>query len=132
MLTVLADLVLVIHTTFVLFVVLMVPAILIGGWLGWGWVRWFWLRLLHIFGIFVVVAQAWAGIICPLTTLEVWLRRQAGQAAYNGSFIQHWLQKLLYWNAPDWVFVVIYTLFFLLVIATWILVVPKKAVSKSS
>ena len=125
--SILADLVLVVHTLFVIFVVLMVPAILVGGWLGWGWVRWFWFRLFHIFGILIVVAQAWVGIICPLTTLEMWLRRLAGENAYDGGFIQYWLQKILFWNAPAWVFILIYTLFFLLVVMTWVWVPPKRS-----
>ena len=122
-----ADLILGIHTAFVIFVVLMVPAIVVGGWMKWGWIRLIWLRLFHMLGILIVVAQAWAGVICPLTTLEMWLRRQAGETAYDGGFIQHWMQNLLYWNAPAWVFVMIYSLFFLLVVGTWLWVPPQRA-----
>ena len=67
----------------------------------------------------MVVAQAWFGVICPLTTLEMSLRAQAGDVAYEGTFISHWLQQLLYYQAPPWVFVVCYTLFSGLVAGTW-------------
>ncbi|MFT5173467.1 MAG: hypothetical protein ACI8W7_001644, partial [Gammaproteobacteria bacterium] len=63
---------------------------------------------------------------CPLTTLEVWLRRLGGDASYSESFIEHWLQVLLYWNAPWWVFVSIYTVFGFVVVLTWFTVPPRK------
>ncbi len=120
----LANLTLGVHFAFVTFVVLMVPCIYLGRWLGWAWVRVLWLRICHLLGILVVAAQAWAGVICPLTTLEMWLRRQGGERAYSGSFIEHWMRELLYWDFPGWVFVVMYTVFALLVLGTWWLVPP--------
>ena len=67
----------------------------------------------------VVVAQAWLGAVCPLTSLEMWLRANARAATYRGSFIEHWLQRILYYEAPDWAFALVYTLFGLLVAVTW-------------
>lgn len=125
MLSLLASLVLTIHVVFVIFVVLMVPLIFIGKVCRWHWVRIMWLRLAHLTGIGIVVIQSWLGIVCPLTTLEMFLREQAGESAYAGSFIEHWLQQLLYWQAPPWVFILVYTGFALLVLATWFLVPPK-------
>jgi len=57
--------------------------------------------------------------VCPLTTLEMALRLRAGSGVYEGSFIQHWLQRLLYYEAPGWVFALAYTLFGLLVVIAW-------------
>jgi hypothetical protein len=57
--------------------------------------------------------------VCPLTTLEMWLRRMANESTYDGSFVEHWLQAVLFWQAPGWVFVVVYSLFGLSVAATW-------------
>ena len=122
----LANTILLLHATFVAFVVLTVPCIYIGKLRGWRWVRLFWLRVAHLVGICIVVAQAWAGVICPLTTLEMWLREQGGLTGYTGSFIEHWLQTLLYWDLPAWVFIVVYSLFALLIIATWYVVPPLK------
>ncbi len=123
---ILANTVLAIHATFVAFVVLTVPCIYLGKSLNWQWVRIYWLRIAHLAGICIVVAQAWAGVICPLTTLEMWLREKAGIATYGESFIEHWLQQLIYWNFPAWVFICIYSIFALLVIYTWYVVPPTK------
>jgi hypothetical protein len=66
----LADIVVTIHLLFMLFV-LIAQVLIVAGWLlHWGWVRNFWFRLVHLGSIGVVAAQALAGIICPLTTLE--------------------------------------------------------------
>ena len=51
-----------------------------------------------------------------LTTLENALREQANGTAYDGSFIAHWLQAILYYNAPAWAFAVCYTVFGALVL----------------
>ena len=106
-----ADVVLAVHVAFVLFVVLGLVLTLIGGARGWGWVRNPWFRVGHLLAIGIVVAQAWLGQICRLTTLEMALRSRAGDAVYSGSFIAHWMEKLLYYQAPLWVFAIVYTAF---------------------
>ncbi len=122
----LADAVLALHVGIVLFVVGGLALILIGNWRRWPWVNAWWLRLTHLATIGIVVAESWLGIVCPLTTLEMWLRAQAGAGTYTGSFIEHWLQRLLYYDAPAWVFVVAYSLFALAVIATWWFFPPQR------
>jgi hypothetical protein len=91
---------------------------------GWRWVNARWFRLAHLAAIAVVVAEAWLDIACPLTTLEMWLRTQAGTVAYVDDFIAHWLQRLLYYDLPPWVFLLGYTLFGFLVAAAWLLFPP--------
>lgn len=82
----LADLVVVLHFCFVLFV-------LFGGVLALRWPRVAWVHL---------PAAAWgaliefAGWICPLTPLENWLRRQGGIAGYEGGFVEHYVLPVLY------------------------------------
>ena len=49
----------------------------------------------------------------------MWLRRQAGQTTYGESFVAHWFGRLLYWEAPAWVFIAAYTAFGLAVLAAW-------------
>lgn len=115
----LADAVLALHVAVVVFVMGGLLAIVVGNVRGWRWVNAWWFRVAHLAAIGVVVAQAWLGIECPLTTLEMGLRKAAGVAAYEGSFIQHWLQRLLYYDAPAWVFTVVYSLFGLAVAAAW-------------
>ena len=81
-----ADAVLAAHLAFVLFVVC-------GGLLVLRTPRLAWLHL---------PAVAWAafvelsGSICPLTPLEVALRRGAGEAGYGGDFVEHYLVALIY------------------------------------
>jgi nitrate reductase gamma subunit len=82
----LADLVLVVHLAFVLFVVL-------GGLLA---LRWPWVSLLHIPAAVWGVLIEYSGWICPLTPLENSLRRSGGEAGYSGGFIEHYIQPLLY------------------------------------
>src|SRR5690606_7653277 len=101
-----ADAVLLVHVGFVAFVLLGLLCILAGGALRWRWVRNPWFRLLHLVAIGIVVLQSWLGVLCPLTTLEMALRQKAGEATYSGSFIAHWLNSLLYIEAPMWMFVV--------------------------
>jgi hypothetical protein len=115
----LADVVLIAHVAFVAFVVVGLLLILCGGFLGWKWIRNPWFRAAHLAAIGGVVLQAWLGIICPLTTLEMHLRDLAGDATYSGTFVAHWLQRLLFHEAPMWVFAVCYTLFALAVIGSW-------------
>lgn len=122
----LANTILVIHAAFVAFVVLALAAISAGYFLGWRWVRNRSFRIAHLVAIALVVAQSWAGVICPLTVLEMGLRSRAGSQAYSGSFIQYWLQKLIYYEAPDWVFIMAYTVFAALVVIAWYVVAPEK------
>ncbi|HEX9608290.1 MAG TPA: DUF2784 domain-containing protein [Gemmatimonadaceae bacterium] len=82
----LADLVLVVHLTFVLFVVL-------GGLLVLRWPRAAWLHIpAAIWGVLI----EYTGWICPLTPLENSLRARGGEAGYSGGFIEHYIQPVLY------------------------------------
>lgn len=121
----LADLVLGLHVLIVAFVVGGLVVIVAGNLRGWRWVNAMWLRLLHAGAIAIVVSQAWLGAACPLTTLEMWLRAQAGLATYSDSFIGHWLQRILYFDAPLWAFTLVYSVFALLVAGVWIRFPPR-------
>ena len=122
----LADAVLVAHTGVVVFVVFGFVIVVLGNLARWRWVNNLWFRLCHLAAIGVVVAGSWLDLVCPLTDLEMWLRRQAGQTACAGSFIQYWLQRILYYEAPGWVFTTVYTAFGLLVLASWFLFPPRR------
>ncbi|MDQ7745075.1 DUF2784 domain-containing protein [Hydrogenophaga pseudoflava] len=115
----LADALLALHVGVVLFVVGLLPLVLAGGMFGWRWVRHRGLRLAHLGLMLFIAAQAWLGRLCPLTVWEQDLRRTAGHGAYGGSFIEHWLSRLLYWDLPWWVFVATYTGFAGLVVGAW-------------
>jgi len=115
----LADAVLIVHFGVIVFNVGGLAAIVIGNWLGWRWVNDRRFRIAHVVAIGYVVVQAWLGRICPLTTLESWLRGKAGESGYATSFIEHWIGRLIFFDAPLWAFAVAYTLFGLLVAVAW-------------
>jgi len=119
-----ADAVLLLHVLFVVFVVVGLVLILAGKLMSWNWVRNWWFRVIHLAAIGIVVLQSWLGVICPLTTLEMYLRGRAGDATYTGSFVSHWLESILYYRAPAWVFALAYTAFAILVVMSWVWVRP--------
>ncbi len=121
----LANVVLSLHVAIVVFFVVGLVFILVGNLCAWHWVNVLWFRLAHLAAIAVVVAQAWFGAICPLTSLEMWLRAKARATTYTGSFIEHWLQRILYYQAPAWAFTFCYSLFLLIVVVTWWYFPPK-------
>ena len=128
----LADAVLVFHFGVVLFVVGGLVVVVAGNLLRWRWVNQLWFRLAHLAAIAVVVLQAWLGQYCPLTTFESWLRVQAGAAAYEQSFIEHWLQRLIFYEAPFWVFTLAYTAFAVLVLLVWWRYPPRRGSGRGS
>lgn len=81
-----ADLVVLIHFAFILFVVL-------GGLLV---LKWRWVSFLHLPCVAYGALIEFCGWICPLTPLEQNLRAAAGQAGYTGGFIDHYLVKVIY------------------------------------
>jgi hypothetical protein len=82
----LADLVVLVHVAFVVFAVL-------GGLLAARWRRLVWIHLPAVIWAVIVEFFGW---VCPLTPLENWLRRRAGQAVYPSDFIAHYILPVLY------------------------------------
>ncbi|HYR60580.1 MAG TPA: DUF2784 domain-containing protein [Nitrospiraceae bacterium] len=82
----LANLVLIVHLAFVVFV-------LCGGLLV---LRWQWIAWLHVPAIAWGAFVEFSGWICPLTPLEYWLRAQGGEISYRSDFIAQYLLPVLY------------------------------------
>ena len=86
---ILADLLVVLHLAFAAFVVC-------GAFLAW---KWRWVIFIHapalLWGFWIETS----GRICPLTPLEIHLRQLAGEAGYQGGFLDHYVVSLLY---PSW------------------------------
>lgn len=123
---ILADVVLIVHVAIVWFVILGLVLTLVGGPLRWGWVRNFWFRLTHAGVMVVVVLQAWVQQICFLTTWEAWLRYHAGQSLVGDSAVSAALGRMIWIEGVEtWVFVVAYTVFGLMVAASWLFVPPR-------
>ncbi len=115
----LADVVGVAHGLFVLFVLAGQMLVLAGWSLDWVWTRNRTFRMSHLGAILTVVAIDFSGRLCPLTTLEWQLRQQAGEAPREAGFIEHWVQTLLYYDWPGWVFSGVYAAFALLVAVSY-------------
>jgi hypothetical protein len=82
----LADLIVVVHFSFMLFVVA-------GGALVLRWPKVAWV---HVPALIWGALIEFFGWVCPLTPLEVALRHRGGEAAYTGGFIAHYLMSVLY------------------------------------
>jgi len=122
----LADLVLVVHASFVAFVVVGLVLIWIGQVRRWAFVRNFWFRVAHLAAIGVVAAESLSGFVCPLTTWEDQLRLLAGgEQRYAGSFIQHWLHQVIFFDLSESAFTIAYVTFFLAVALSLWLVPPR-------
>ncbi len=121
-----ADVVLLLHVLFVAFVVIGLLLVFVGRFRAWSWVRNPRFRLAHLAAIGVVVVQSWLGLVCPLTHIEMALRSRAGDSVYSGTFMQYWLESILYYHVPPWVFVVCYTAFAAVVVASWFWVRPRR------
>lgn len=119
--TVMADVVLILHALLVSFIVGGFAAIWLGAALGWKWVRERSFRFAHLLAAGVVALLAALDVPCPLTALEDWLR--TGSIGPQG-FIQQWVGRLLYYELPMWVFTLAYVLFALVVLLTWRYVPP--------
>ncbi|MAT95030.1 MAG: hypothetical protein CME59_20875 [Halioglobus sp.] len=122
-----ADAILLLHCLFVAFVLLGLAYVYLGAWLGWRGARRRGFRYAHLACVALVVVQAWLGVVCPLTTWEMALRERAGDATYSGAFIAHWLQAVLYYRAPAWVFTLVYSVFGALVLLSFRLLPPRPA-----
>ena len=118
---ILADAILVIHFVFVTFVVMGFVLIRRGLRARWRWIHNRVFRVAHLVAIGIVVLQAWLGQLCPLTIWENELRNRAGQSGYAETFVEHWLHKVLFYQAEPWVFTAVYTGFGVLVVLVWFL-----------
>lgn len=83
---VLADLVVLVHLGFVVFVVL--GGLLVMKWPGLIWI--------HLPAVFWGIAIELSGWTCPLTPLENWLRHKGGEENYQFDFVGHYLLPMLY------------------------------------
>ncbi|HEX7324870.1 MAG TPA: DUF2784 family protein [Rhodanobacteraceae bacterium] len=112
--------ILLVHLTIIAFNIAGCVLVPIGAWRHWRWVREFWWRLAHLLSFAVVAGQALAGRACFLT---IWQADLAG-ASRAPPLIATWINHVVYWPLPLWVFAVAYVVIFLYVIALWIWVRP--------
>jgi hypothetical protein len=91
----------------------------VGAKLGWRWVRSRRLRIIHAAMMGIVLLEALAGIVCPLTWIENILR-----GTNSRSFVGDWVGRLVFYEFPALYFTTAYVLLFTLILALWFLVPP--------
>ena len=121
-----ADLTLIAHAAFVVFVVAGQAVILVGWMLDWRWPRNVPFRLVHAGAIALVVLESWFGVTCPLTWIEFRLRSAAGSPLEAESYMGYWLQQFIFHDAPSWVFALVYTSFAAVVAASLVFYPPAR------
>lgn len=117
-----ADALLAVHFAVAAFIVAGLALVWLGAALGWRWVRNPWFRYAHLAAIAFVAAEALLGLACPLTVWEDLLRGNP-QA---GSFVGRWVRRLLYYEAPPWVFTAAYVAWAAATLLTLRLVPPRR------
>lgn len=124
----LAYLVLALHVAIIAFNLLGLILIPFGARHGWAFVRdprW---RMLHLLSWGVVALQAISGRVCFLT---LWQDELAGAPGDSTPLIVRWIEAIIYWPLPLWVFAALYVAAFLYVLALFRLVPPRREVAGS-
>jgi hypothetical protein len=122
MLGMMADVLLVVHFAIAAFIVAGLVVTWLGAALGWAWIRNRWFRYAHLAAIAFVAAEALLGVACPLTVWEDVLRGNV-QAE---SFVGRWVRRVLYYDAPPWVFTAAYVAWAAATLVTLKLVPPRR------
>ena len=110
-----SSLILALHLAVIAFNLLGLAAIPVGAALRWRWVRIRWWRALHLASWALVAAQAVLGRACFLT---LWQDALTGAGA-QPPLIARWVERLVYWPLPIWVFGAIYLVLFAATVVLW-------------
>lgn len=125
-LTTLAFAVLAVHLGVIAFNVFGLVAVPMGAWRGWTFVRIFWWRALHLALLCVVALQALFGRACFLTLWQAALEQDAGAPASRAPLIARWIDSVIFWNLPIWVFATLYGAVLIYALALWRWVPPQR------
>jgi hypothetical protein len=118
---VLAGAVLALHLGVIGFNLFGLLAIPLGAWCGWRFVRVAWWRILHVLALAAVAGQALAGRACFLTR---WQDALEGRAGAPAPLIMRFVDRVIFWPLPLWVFALLYLLVWFYVLALLWLVPP--------
>lgn len=122
----LSYLILAIHFAIIAFNVVGLIAIPLGALFGWPFVRERTWRILHVLSWGVVALQAAAGRACFLTD---WQYELAGGEENPAPLIARWVNAVIYWPLPLWVFAMLYAAIFATVLVLfW--AVPTRQISR--
>ena len=121
MISLIADIVLVIHFCVVIFMISGFVLIPIGYKVDWGWIANTRLRILHTGMMVFITLETLLGITCPLTSIENSLR-----GIYQSkSFIGYWIKQIIYWDFPTHFFIILYCIFLGWTFLMWKLYPPR-------
>ena len=120
-----ADVIVVLHLAYVLFILVGLVLILLGAARRWRWTRNAYFRCAHLAAIAIVVVEALCGVTCPLTVWEKAFRARAGDATYRGDFLARWAHDILFIDAAPWAFTLVYCLLGLAVLAAFVVAPPQ-------
>ena len=120
-----ADVILIVHLVYIVFIILGLILIAIGALARWRWIRSPWFRVAHLSAILVPLIETAIGLECPLTSLENLARMRAGQAAYGGSFVVYWLRLIIFHDWPPTTFAILYATIAVLILASFVLIPPE-------
>ena len=118
----LADALSVLHFAIAAFIVGGLVLVWLGAALGWHWVRNPWFRYVHLAAIVFVAGEALIGMACPLTVWEDLMRG----GVRPESFVGRWVRRLLFYQAPEWVFVTAYAAWATATLLTLVLAPPRR------
>jgi len=118
---ILAEAILAAHLAIILFNLFGLIVVPLGAICGWRFVRVRWWRLLHLVSLAAVAAQAVFGHACFLT---IWQASLTGATGLPTPLIMGWVNRVIYWPLPLWVFAAFYLLVFGYALALLWLVPP--------
>jgi len=122
-----ADLLVIVHSLYVLFTVGGTLVILLSAPLHWRWARNRTFRIIHLISVLFVALEASLGMLCPLTVWEYELRKLSGhQVESDISFIGRLLRKIIFVDLPGWAFLILYTAFGAIVLILLFVIKPEK------
>jgi hypothetical protein len=130
MMILLADAMLLLDIGYAAFVIGGLLVVPLGGWLDWRWVRARRFRFAHMLCTAIIAVEALIGVTCPLTWFEHALLVASGAAGYERSFIGHLFYRLLYYDAPVWMFTVAYTVLALTVVGFYHYLPPLRTLAR--
>jgi hypothetical protein len=127
----LASIILAIHVAIILFNLFWLVAIPVGAWRRWAFVKQFWWRMAHLASMSIVAGQALAGRACFLT---IWQDELSGSGLHGNAppLIMRWVNSVVFWPLPLWVFAAAYCALLGYVLALLWLVPPRLLVTPVS
>ena len=99
-----ADLILIVHFSIVIFVTASFALVPVGCILGWEWPKNKKFRVIHLGLIVIITLETFIGMTCPLTALENSLRDEGE----SRTFIGYWVNELIYWDLNVTFFIALY------------------------